>query len=109
MELTNKKCVPCEIGAEPLTPELIQGYLKELSQGWQVIDDKKIEKTYKFKDFQSALDFVNQVGDLAEEEGHHPDIFLSWGKVIIQLMTHKIKGLHDNDFILAAKIDQIKE
>lgn len=109
MALTDKRCVPCEIGADPLSPELIEDYLTDLSGGWQVIEGKKLEKSYRFKDFQTALDFVVQVGALAEAEGHHPDIRLAWGRVVIELMTHKIKGLHDNDFILAAKIDQIRD
>ncbi|NLJ99179.1 MAG: 4a-hydroxytetrahydrobiopterin dehydratase [Tissierellia bacterium] len=66
-----------------------------------------LKKEYKFKNFKDALDFTNKVGSLAEEEGHHPDIYLSWGKVVIKLWTHKIDGLHKNDFILAAKIDEI--
>lgn len=109
MNLNEKHCVPCEIGADPLTPQLIEGYLKDLTDGWKVIDDVKLEKKYKFKDFKTALAFVNQVGELAEQEGHHPDICFGWGKVVVQLMTHKIKGLHDNDFILAAKIDEITD
>lgn len=108
MDLMNKNCVPCQVGADPLTPELIKGYMSDISEEWQVIDNQKLERTFKFKDFKTALGFVNQVGQLAESEGHHPDIFLSWGQVIIQLMTHKINGLHDNDFILAAKIDHIR-
>lgn len=107
-DLLSKKCIPCSIGAIPLERDEIEEYLKNLKNGWTVIDDKFIEKTYKFKDFKEALDFVNKVGKLAEEEGHHPDIYLSWGKVILKLWTHKIKGLHENDFIMAAKIDQIK-
>lgn len=107
MDLKNNHCVPCQLGADPLTPELIVQYLESVSPEWNVIDEKMIERSFKFKDFKSALNFVNKVGELAEKEGHHPDIFLSWGKVILRLMTHKIKGLHDNDFILAAKIDEL--
>lgn len=105
--LLEKKCVPCSIGAFPLTKDEIEEYLKDLKEGWKVIDDIKIEKTFKFKDFKEALDFTNKVGALAEKEGHHPDIYLSWGKVIIYLWTHKIKGLHENDFIMATKIDTL--
>ncbi len=107
-DLLSKKCIPCSIGATPLDMEEIHEYLKTLKEGWQVVEDKYIEKAYKFKDFREALDFTNKIGELAEGEGHHPDIYLSWGKVIVKLWTHKIKGLHENDFILAAKIDQIK-
>lgn len=106
-DLLAKKCVPCSIGADPLTQDEIQEYLENLKENWQVKDNKYIEKLYKFKDFKEALDFTNKVGNLAEKEGHHPDIYLAWGKVIIKLWTHKIKGLHENDFIMAAKIDEL--
>ncbi len=106
-DLRSKKCVPCSIGAIPLNADEIQDLLKALDKNWDVIDDIQIERTFKFKDFKEALEFTNKVGDLAEAEGHHPDICLSWGKVEITLWTHKIKGLHENDFILAAKIDNL--
>lgn len=106
--LTAKKCVPCSVGAPTLEPDEIKEYHKSLKDGWEVIDNKKIEKTYRFNNFKEALDFTNKVGKLAEDEGHHPDIYLSWGKVAVQLWTHKIGGLHENDFILAAKIDEIE-
>lgn len=106
-DLLSKKCIPCSIGAVPLNAKGIHEYLKNLKEGWQTVEDKYIEKTYKFKDFREALDFTYKVGELAENEGHHPDIYLSWGKVVLKLWTHKIKGLHENDFILAAKIDEL--
>ena len=106
-ELTSKKCVPCSIGAIPLKEEEINKFLKDLNEDWEVINKQQIERTFKFKNFQEALDFTNKVGTLAENEGHHPDICLSWGKVIITLWTHKIEALHENDFILAAKIDKL--
>ena len=107
MDLTNQKCVPCEGGTKPLTREEIKPYLENV-KGWTVKDDgKKIEKKFKFKDFKEALAFVNQIGEIAEEEGHHPDIELGYGKVEIELSTHAIGGLSVNDFILAAKIDRI--
>ncbi len=105
-DLTSKKCVPCSIGAIPLNKEDIQTFLKDLNENWAVKDDKQIERTFKFKDFKEALEFTNKVGALAEEEGHHPDICLAWGKVVVTLWTHKIDGLHENDFIMAAKIDK---
>jgi 4a-hydroxytetrahydrobiopterin dehydratase len=106
--LTEKHCVPCEAGAEPLKGQEIRKQAEQLDPGWQVVGEHHLEREFTFKDFRQALDFVNQVGELAEEEGHHPDIFLSYGKVKIQLWTHKINGLHENDFILAAKIDALQ-
>lgn len=106
-DLLDKKCIPCSIGAPTLEADEIEDLYKSLKEGWIVIDNKYIEKEYKFKNFKDALDFTNKVGNLAEKEGHHPDIYLSWGKVVIKLWTHKINGLHENDFILAAKIDEI--
>lgn len=106
-DLASKKCIPCSVGAPTLEPEEIKEYHSSLKDGWEVIDNLKLRKSFKFKDFKEALDFTNKVGNMAEEEGHHPDIYLSWGKVVIELWTHKIGGLHENDFILAAKIDEI--
>lgn len=106
-ELLSNKCIPCQIGADPLNQDEIEKYMKELKDGWSVKDNKVIEKPYKFKDFKKALDFTNKIGELAEEEGHHPTITLTWGKVIVTLTTFKIHGLHTNDFIMAAKIDEI--
>jgi len=105
-ELSKKKCEPCEKGTPPLTREELQPLMQQIS-GWELIDDKTIEKSYSFKDFAMALAFVNRVGEVAEKEGHHPDIYLGWGKVKISLMTHKIKGLTKSDFILAAKCDTL--
>ena len=104
MDLTAKKCVACEGGVPPLSGALLEPYLKEVT-GWEVVDGKKIRKVFTFPDFKSALAFVNKVGDIAESEGHHPDIQFGWGKVVIELTTHAIGGLSENDFILAAKID----
>lgn len=106
-DLLSRKCIPCSITELPLEESEIKEYMKDLNEGWKVVENRKIEKVYKFKDFKEGLDFTNKVGELAEVEGHHPGIFLTWGKVIISLMTHNIKGLHENDFIMAAKIDEI--
>ncbi|SCG81723.1 4a-hydroxytetrahydrobiopterin dehydratase [Proteiniborus sp. DW1] len=106
-DLLAKKCIPCSIGAEPLKESEIDDLYKSLNKGWKIIDHQRLEKAYKFRNFKEALNFTIQVGELAEVEGHHPDIYLSWGKVILKLWTHKIGGLHENDFILAAKIDQL--
>lgn len=106
-DLSNKKCIPCSVGAPTLEEDEIAELMKSMKEGWEVVDNKKLRKTYKFKNFKEALDFTNKVGAIAEKEGHHPDIYLSWGKVVIELWTHKIGGLHENDFILAAKIDEL--
>ncbi len=107
MDLSQKKCKPCEGGVEPFNREQIAEYGKMVNQ-WSVSpDEKKINKSFKFKDFKSALHFVDQIGAIAESEGHHPDIFLAWGKVSVELTTHAIGGLSENDFILAYKIDQL--
>ncbi len=106
-DLSNKKCTPCEVGAIPLQPVEIKNMLKDLEEGWTSEDDKSIQKTFKFDDFMGAMGFANRIADLAEEEGHHPTLTVSWGKLKVNLMTHKIKGLHENDFILAAKIDKL--
>jgi 4a-hydroxytetrahydrobiopterin dehydratase len=81
---------------------------RQLGEGWKVVDEHHLAKDYSFKDFKEALDFTNRVGALAEEEGHHPDIHLAWGKVKITLYTHSIGGLSENDFILAAKADSVR-
>lgn len=104
-ELATKKCVPCEGDFPALTPEQAKDYMEHISSWTLAEDAKSISRTYRFKDFAEALAFTNKVGVLAEEEGHHPDIELSWGRVGISLSTHSIGGLSENDIILAAKID----
>ncbi len=105
-DLKHKKCVPCEGGVKPLTPDEYGAFLRSELSGWVDLEEKRIEKEYKFKNFKEALAFVNKVGALAEEEGHHPDIYLhNWNKVTLTLPTHAIGGLSENDFILASKID----
>jgi 4a-hydroxytetrahydrobiopterin dehydratase len=105
-QLAAKTCVPCKGGVPPLKASELQA-LEGQVDGWKVINEHHLVKTYTFPDFVRALAFVNRVGDLAEEQGHHPDIFLTWGKVEIKICTHKIDGLTESDFILAAKIDQL--
>ena len=109
MDLLSKKCVPCEGGAEPITRQEAEQYLKEVKD-WVLSENaRQISKKFKFKNFKEALEFINKVGEIAEQEGHHPDIHLVHYRVVkIDLMTHAIKGLFENDFILAAKIDNIK-
>lgn len=106
MGLADKHCVPCRGGVPPLAGSRLDDLKAQLA-GWEVVREHHLEKTYTFPDFQKALGFVNRAGAIAEEEGHHPDLYLSWGKVGVQIWTHKIDGLTESDFILAAKMDQI--
>jgi 4a-hydroxytetrahydrobiopterin dehydratase len=107
-ELAAKTCVPCRGGVAPLKGEELSTLQKQVD-GWNIIEEHHIAKTFKFPDFREALKFVNHVAELAEEQWHHPDISLAWGKVEITTWTHKINGLTESDFILAAKIDQLYE
>lgn len=105
-QLADKKCVPCRGGVPPLKgPELEKLRLNVLR--WTIEKDHHLHREFQFPDFQQALDFVNRVGALAEEQGHHPDIALTWGKAGFTLWTHKINGLTESDFIMAAKIDRL--
>jgi 4a-hydroxytetrahydrobiopterin dehydratase len=103
--LAAKHCVPCKGGVPPLRGEELRKLSAQLPD-WKVIDEHHINKTYTFPDFKTALDFVNRVGAVAESEGHHPDIALAWGHVDVKTYTHKIDGLTESDFVLAAKVDQ---
>ena len=107
MNLLQKKCVPCEGGMPPLTEEQIQGYSKQLKLEWDVEDNKSIKHKFKFQTFREAMDFVNKVADLAEKEQHHPNIRVYYNKVVIELTTHVLGGLSQNDFIMASKIEQL--
>lgn len=106
-ELAKKHCIPCRGGVQPLKGKELTILLSELGKGWQVIDEHHLEKKYLFPDFQTGLKFTNQLGALAEQEGHHPDIHLAYGYVTVILWTHKIDGLTESDFILAAKCDEL--
>ncbi len=105
-DLAKKTCIPCRGGVPPLSGHELVALLNQVS-GWTVIGEHHIQKEFKFSDFVKALAFVNRVGALAEEQGHHPDVYLAWGKAEIKLWTHKIDGLTESDFIMAAKIDQL--
>ena len=105
-ELAAKQCVPCRGGVPPLKGDEIANLLERLGGDWNVVDEHHLEKTYGFPDFAQALEFTNRVGAIAEREGHHPDIYLSWGKVGITIWTHKIDGLTESDFVLASKADE---
>ncbi len=106
-ELSAKTCVPCRGGVPALKGDQITPLLSQLL-GWQVVDEHHLSRQYTFGDFVTALAFVNKVGDVAEEQSHHPDIHLTWGKVGVEIWTHKIDGLTESDFILAAKIDELR-
>jgi 4a-hydroxytetrahydrobiopterin dehydratase len=103
-DLSSRQCVPCRGGVPSLSSEEIAPLHSQLSE-WEVVSDHHLKKDYRFKDFKEALAFVNRVGEIAEEQGHHPDICFGWGKVEVTIWTHKIDGLTESDFILAAKID----
>jgi 4a-hydroxytetrahydrobiopterin dehydratase len=105
--LADRKCVPCQGGTPPLKGEAIGALRSQLNPAWEVMDEHHLARTFKFRDFAAALAFVNKVAAIAEEEGHHPDIRLSWGKVRVETFTHKIGGLSESDFVLAAKIDRL--
>ena len=105
--LIEKNCTPCRGGVPPLTREEAESYHAQARE-WGLLDDAhRIERTFRLRNFREALTFVQQVGELAESEGHHPDISFGWGYATVSLRTKKIKGLHENDFIMAAKIDRI--
>ncbi len=108
-DLLKKKCQACEGGVDPLNQYEAESYMTEVP-GWELSNDfKMISKTYTFRDFVKAMTFVEAVADIAEIEGHHPDIHISYNKVKLELYTHSIKGLSENDFIVAAKVEQIPQ
>ena len=106
-ELAGKQCVPCRGGVPALKGDALSPLADQLDGGWEIIDEHHLTRTWKFKDFAEALAFTNKVGQLADQQGHHPDISLSWGRVSVKVHTHKVNGLTESDFILAAKIDQL--
>lgn len=104
--LSGRDCVPCRGGIPPMSSSEIEKLAKELRE-WEVVDDHHLRKSYAFENFREALSFVNRVGQLAEDQGHHPDICLGWGRAELIIWTHKVDGLTESDFILAAKIDNL--
>lgn len=106
-DLASKSCIPCRGGVPPLGGADLLRLQQELGGGWNVVNGHHLEKEYSFPDFRKALDFTIRLGEVAEAEGHHPDITLSWGRVRVQIWTHKIDGLTESDFILAAKADRV--
>ena len=107
-ELAKRECTPCEKKQPPLEPQAIATLSQQLNAGWTVANQHHLEKEYTFDDFRGALEFTKRVGEVAEKENHHPDIFLAWGKVRLKIWTHNIDGLSENDFILAAKADEVQ-
>lgn len=105
--LSQKKCIPCTGAIPALKGASLQSLHEELGFSWKIINEHHLEKEFSFPDFLTALNFVNRVGSLAETESHHPDIYLAWGRVRIMIWTHKIDGLTESDFVLAAKIDSL--
>jgi 4a-hydroxytetrahydrobiopterin dehydratase len=108
MPLADKECIPCKGGVPALKGAELQALRSEVP-GWEVVNEHHLHKLYKFPDFKKALEFVNRAGAIAEEQAHHPDLLLKWGKVEVTIFTHKIDGLTESDFILAAKIDRVSE
>jgi 4a-hydroxytetrahydrobiopterin dehydratase len=107
MSLADQNCVPCRGGVPPLDAQAVASYLAQLAPGWEAPNHHHLTKTFKFPDFKSALAYVNRVGAMAEEQGHHPDLHLAWGKVRVEIWTHKIDGLTESDFVFAAKCDKL--
>src|SRR5258708_35793842 len=105
-DIQSRQCIPCRGGVPPLQGQDITNLLMEL-EGWEVVNQHHLTKTFSFANFREAQQFVNRIGDLAEEQGHHPDICFGWGRAEITIWTHKIDGLTESDFILAAKIDKL--
>jgi 4a-hydroxytetrahydrobiopterin dehydratase len=106
MSLADMKCVPCRGGTPPMERSKSEELLTHLSPGWCLNAEGHLERTYPFKNFALALEFANQVGAIAEAEGHHPDLYVAWGKCRVEIWTHKIQGLTESDFYLAAKADR---
>jgi 4a-hydroxytetrahydrobiopterin dehydratase len=107
-ELAKQECKPCQGGVPPLKGDDLKKMHDQLDASWQLIDEHHLEKEYTFDDFKQALDFTNTVGGIAEEQNHHPDIYLTYGKVKVQIWTHKIDGLTESDFVFAAKVEEAK-
>lgn len=106
-ELAQKECVPCKGGVPPLKGNDLARLSQELGNGWKVVNEHHLEREFKFENFRKALDFTNKVGELAEQQNHHPDFYLAWGKVKLTLWTHKIDGLTESDFVFAAKVNAV--
>jgi len=107
MSLADKQCIPCRGGVPPLPQARIDELLKELEPGWRLNAAGHLERSYEFRNFAEALAFANRIGAIAEQEGHHPDLHVAWGRCVVEIWTHKIDGLTESDFVLAAKYDRL--
>ena len=107
MDLASRQCVPCKGGVPPLAGDALQALLAELGHGWRVVDGHHLEKEFRFRNFVDALAFTNRIGEMAEAQAHHPDIHLAWGRVKLEIWTHKIDGLTESDFVWAAKAEAL--
>ena len=107
-DLAKMKCQPCAGGAAPFRGAALQPFVAQLEDGWKIAGEHHLERTFLFPDFRQALDFTNRVGEVSETEQHHPEIYLTWGEVRLEVCTHKINGLTENDFILAAKLNALE-
>ena len=107
MDLSNRQCVPCLGGIPPLKGTQLDQLRDQLDHGWEIVDEHHLTRSFKFRDFTGALAYVNRIGEMADQRGHHPDIYLAWGKVRVEVWTHKIDGLTESDFIFAARADQL--
>ena len=106
-DLARRQCIPCKGGIPPLAPDRIESLRRQVSRDWKLIDDHHLERDFRVKDFRQALALANRFGEIAEGQNHHPDLLVSWGKLRVTLFTHAINGLHENDFIHAARIDAL--
>ena len=105
--LADRECVPCRGGVPPLAAEGIEELRRQISSEWSVVEGRRLEREVRLKDFRQAMALANKIAEIAEEQGHHPDLLVTWGRLKIMLFTHAIGGLHDNDFIMAARIDAL--
>jgi 4a-hydroxytetrahydrobiopterin dehydratase len=105
--LADRSCIPCKGGVAPLAGEALARLHGELGGGWELVGGHHLEKEFRFKDFRQALEFVDRVGEMSEEQGHHPEIFFTWGKARLKIYTHKIDGLTESDFVWAAKAERL--
>ena len=108
-DLASKNCIPCRGGVQALKGEELSRLQEELGHDWQVVDEHHLSKTFALANFEDALAYVNRVGEMAEKQGHHPDIYLAWGKVRVDVWTHKIDGLTESDFVFAAKAEELRQ